>query len=130
MANEVNQLSAEHEEFNNRIENAKSEEEAADILNEYFSAEAEELTNSEELSEEQLETVAGGHVLRRVERNGVPVFNKPGGKIVAILNIGDEVVGATAITMKYKQNWFRLENGNVVNAMHLSKWQYCPRGQH
>ena len=121
MSNESIQLTAEYEEYNAKIENAKSEEEAEAIMDEYFSANVDGISGDYELSEEQMEEVTGGNVRRWTIRPGVPVFDKPGGKIVRVLNEGDFVDGATAVSYKYKQEWFRLTDGTVVNAMHLTK---------
>ena len=128
MANENFEINVE--EYNAKIENAKSEEEAAAILKEYFPANVGGMSDDDELSEEQMVEVTGGHIRRWTIRPGVPVFDKPGGKIVRILKEGDHVDGATAISNKYKQDWFRLMDGTVVNAMHLTKGGSCPLGQH
>ena len=99
MSNESSALLAEHEEFNSKMENAKTEEEAAIILEEFLSSTAGELPDYGELSEEQLEAVSGG-AKWKVGRPGVPVFNKlPGGvlsscqKIIRVLDEDTVIYG-------------------------------------
>ena len=123
MANETSGLLSEHEEFNAKMESAKTEEEAAAIFNDFISSTAGESANSGELSEEQLESVAGG-AKWRVARSGVPIFNSPQmpwpqkQRIMGTLGKGTEIVGPLERD-KYGNQWVRLRNGGFVNALHV-----------
>ena len=135
MSNEKSQLPAEYEEYNAKIENAKSEEEATAIFNEYFPANSETVEGGE-LTEEQLESVAGGHVTFKAKKPGVPIFNKPGGKIVGVLKFDQEVYGSTSMWTWKGQTFINVTDingrstGTVFNKMHLSDRFSCPLGQH
>jgi len=76
MENEKLTILADNEEFNEKMKNAKTEQEAEAILKEYGIEPGEE---DEELSEEQMDDVAGG-VVRRNHVAVCPVCGKQGGR--------------------------------------------------
>lgn len=114
-------LLAEHEEFNLKMENAKTEEETAKILKDFLSADVVEPIAHGELSEDQLEAVAGG-AKWKVVRSGVPVFNRlPGGasqKIVSTYNKGGVITGRI-VRDKSLNQWIELPGGRYINAAHV-----------
>ena len=124
MANENFEINIE--EFNSKMDSAKSEGEAAAIFNEYFPA-GEEGSADREMSETQLESVTGGAKFK-VERSGVPIFNNKM-KIVGTLNSGAIVNGtylwASQMSGLYGfcdgNQWIKLDSGGYVNFTHLSK---------
>ena len=126
MSNEQQQLLPEHEAFNAKMESAKTEEEAAAILKDFLAANAENDGGSGELTEEQLSEVAGGKTTYyKVERQGVPVFDRlPGGilsrspRIVTTLR-KDQTIDSTKSPVYKGGSWWIEWHGAYVNMMHL-----------
>ena len=126
MSNEQQQLLPEHEAFNAKMESAKTEEEAAAILKDFLAADAKETAAHGELSEEQLEAVAGG-AKYKVINPGVPTFDRlPGGIFSRSPRINDVLpLNQTIISNKkevYQGGYWWIEwNGSYINRMHLKE---------
>ena len=123
MANENNELLAEHVEFNEKMENAATEEEAAALLKEYGMDSFAYAAFDEELSEEQLAQVAGGQKYQ-VKGAGIPVFDSLPRvwpfkqRIIATQNKGHTFTASRIYCNRTKTWWVKTERG-YINMMHV-----------